>query len=314
MNGADGGSAAPGGLHRDAERGARMKSIGLMVMAVTLFSVLDAAAKVAAHTLPIFEITWFRYAIHFIVAAAVLNPWTTPGAWRVNRPFAQIVRAGLLTCMTFFNFMALRHLQLAETVSINFLAPLMITILSVLFLRERIGLHRIGAILVGFAGILMVTRPGLGGFHPAMIYSLLAMTGGALYALMTRSLAASESPGSMLLVMAGVPMLLLLPVQPFVFVMPPDTATWGLLLLCGVTGSLGHFLLILAHRYAPASVIAPFNYAQIIPMVLLGYLVFGDVPGLWTLAGAGVVIISGLYLLHRERTVARRRELLNGSK
>lgn len=307
QTGGPAGAGAPNGLHRDDERGARLKSIGLMVAAVTFFSLLDASAKVLSRDLPVLQITWLRYLIHFVVAAAILNPWTSPDAWRVTRPFAQVLRAGLLASMTIFNFMALRHLQLAETVSILFLSPLMITLLSVLFLGERIGLHRIAAILTGFAGVLLVTRPGLGGFHPAMIFSLLAMMGGALYALMTRSLAASESPGSMLLVLAGVPTLLLLPTQPFVFVMPPDAVSWGLLLVCGAMGALGHFLMILAHRSAPASVIAPFNYAQIIPMVLLGFLIFGDVPSLFTLAGAGLVILSGLYLFHRERRLSARR-------
>jgi drug/metabolite transporter (DMT)-like permease len=297
------GAAVPSHHQAELDRRARLKSIGLMIAGVTLFSVLDTSAKYASASVPIIEIVWFRYVIHFIAAAAVLNPWSSPTAWRMSRPYLQILRAVFLVGTTILNFLALRHLQLAETVSINFLSPLLISVLSVIFLAEQIGPRRIAAILVGFGGILLVTRPGLGGFDTAMLYSIGAMTCGSLYALMTRQLARTETAGSMILVLAAVPSILLLPVLPLVWVTPASLQTWALLVLCGLTGGFGHFLLILAHRHAPASVLAPFGYAQIVSMVGLGYLVFGDVPNHWTLLGAGVVIASGLYLFHRERTI-----------
>jgi drug/metabolite transporter (DMT)-like permease len=118
---------------------------------------------------------------------------------------------------------------------------------------------------------------------------------------MTRSLAMTESPGSMLLVIAAFPTVLLLPWLYAVWVTPPDLFTWLTLAGTGIFGGLGHFLLILAHRHVPASVLAPFGYTQIIGMVALGYLVFGHVPSPWTFAGASIIIASGLYLLAEER-------------
>lgn len=285
----------------------RLGAIGLMVAGVTLFSILDSCAKLAGHHLPVVEVAWFRYLFHFLAAAVILNPIAAPSAWRVRRPVAQALRAAFLAGSTIFNFLAMRDLQLAQTVSINFLSPLLIAALSVPLLGERIGPRRLAAIVVGFGGILLVTRPGLGHFQPAMLFSLGSMTCGSLYALMTRSLAATESAGSMLLVMASIPAVLMAPALPFIWVTPESPLVWGLLVTAGLTGAAGHFLLILAHRTASASTLAPFGYAQIVPMVTLGWLVFGDVPDLFTILGAAVVIASGLYLLHRERVTGAAR-------
>lgn len=297
-----------GTLLRDDVAGARLKGIALMVLAVTLFSVLDASAKLASHHIPIIEVVWFRYALHFLIAALLLNPFVSPASWRVGRWWPQVVRSIVLTSVTALNFLALRYLQLDETVTIAFLGPLIVAGLSVVFLREKIGPRRLAAIVVGFCGILVVTRPGFGAVHWAVIFSLGSVLCYSIYAILTRALAASESPGSMLLVMAGVPTIGLLPVLPSVWVQPQEPLVWGLLLITGIAGGLGHFCVILASRYAPASVLAPFIYAQILSMVALGYLIFGDVPTWWTLLGAAIVIASGLYLLHRERVVKNRPE------
>ncbi|UEM01540.1 DMT family transporter [Skermanella rosea] len=282
-------------------RSRRLQGIGLAVAAVTLFCFLDTLAKLSSRHVPTVEVVWFRYAIHFVLAMVFLNPWRSRSAWRTNRPFAQIGRAALLTLCTGLNFMALRYLQLVETVTIQFLGPLFIAILSVLFLKETVGPKRWAAIAVGFAGILVVTRPGVAEVHWAVLLSLASAATSAGYVIMTRSLAQSESPGSMLLVMAAFPTVALLPWLYAVWVPPPDLATWAMLGGAGFFGAAGHFLLILAHRHVPASVLAPFTYAQIIGMVTLGYLVFGHVPSPWTFAGAAIIIASGLYLLAQER-------------
>ena len=188
-----------------------------------------------------------------------------------------------------------------ETVTIQFLAPLCIALLSVVFLKETVGVRRWAAIAVGFVGILVVTRPGIAEVHWAVLLSLASVVSSAGYFIMTRSLAITESPGSMLLVIAAFPTVLLLPWLYAVWVTPPDLFTWLTLAGTGIFGGLGHFLLILAHRHVPASVLAPFGYTQIIGMVALGYLVFGHVPSPWTFAGASIIIGSGLYLLAEER-------------
>lgn len=286
----------------DEARRARFKAILLVLVAVTLFSVLDTAAKLLANRgVPVLQIVWTRYAVHFVLAAAILNPVLSPASWRVGRPVVQVVRALLLIGTTGLNFVAIKHLQLAETVTISFLGPLVICAISFVFLGERIGPRRIAAILVGFVGVLIVMQPGMDGFHPAMLLSLGSMTCYSVYAVLTRLLAGSESPGSMILVLAGVPTLVLLPFLPAVWHTPTDGMTLFLMLVTGLSGGGGHALVILAHRHAPASVLAPFTYVQIVSMIGAGYVLFGDVPTGATLAGAAVVIASGLYLLHRER-------------
>jgi drug/metabolite transporter (DMT)-like permease len=282
-------------------RSQRLQGIGLSIAAVTLFCFLDTLAKLSSQRVPTVEVVWFRYAMHFALAMVFLNPRRSRSAWRTRRPLAQIGRAMLLTMSTGLNFMALRYLQLVETVTIQFLAPLFIAVLSVIFLKETVGARRWVAIAVGFAGILVVTRPGVAEVHWAVLLSLASVVSGAGYFIMTRSLATTESPGSMLLVMAAFPTVLLLPWLYAVWVTPPDLFTWMTLAGTGVFGALGHYLLILAYRHVPASVLAPFSYTQIIGMVTLGYLVFGHVPSPWTFTGAAIIIASGLYLLAEER-------------
>ncbi len=282
-------------------RSRNLQGIGLIIAAVTLFCFLDTLAKLSSQRVPTVEVVWFRYAIHFALAMVFLNPWRSRSAWRTSRPRAQLARAVLLTLCTGLNFLALRYLQLVETVTIQFLAPLCIAVLSVIFLKETVGARRWAAIAVGFAGILVVTRPGLVEVQWAVLLSLASVVSSAGYFIMTRSLAMTESSGSMLLVMAAFPTVLLLPWLYATWVTPPDLLTWMMLAGTGVFGALGHYLLILAHRDVPASVLAPFSYTQIIGMVALGYLVFGHVPSAWTFAGASIIIASGLYLLAEER-------------
>jgi len=298
--------AAPAEAAAGRPGASRMRAIAYMVCGVTVFAGLDASAKFAARELPVLEVAWFRYFFHFVIAVAVLNPISAPTAWRISRPVAQALRAAMLVGSTLSNFLALRYLQLDQTVSINFLTPLVIAGLSAVLLGERIGPRRAAAILVGFGGILMVTRPGLGGFHPAMLLSLFTVLCNSGYNMLTRSLARTESPGSMLLVVAGVPCVVLLPALVLVFETPDRLELWFFMVATGVTGAGGHFLLILAHRHASASVLAPFGYAQIVGTIAIGWAMFGDVPDRWTLAGAAVVVASGLYLFHRERVTGAR--------
>lgn len=285
-----------------------MKALVPMFGATVTFAVLDSTAKLVSYHVPILEMAWFRYLINFILAAIVLNPWRTPEAWRFARPGLQVMRALLLTGMTVANFGALHYLQLAETTAIGFLSPLLITALSVLFLKEKIGPRRLIAILVGFSGVLLITRPGLGDFHPAMLLAIAGMASGAVYYLVTRQLATRVDPGSLVLSLAAVPSVVLLPVLPFIWVTPEGPLVWSLLLLIGVTGGFGHFLVMTAHRHASAAALAPYGYLQLVWMVISGYMLFSDIPSIFTLAGAGIVIASGLYLLHREQVVAAREQ------
>jgi drug/metabolite transporter (DMT)-like permease len=202
---------------------------------------------------------------------------------------------------TGLNFVALQYLQLDQTISIFFLAPLAIAVLAGPLLGEWVGWHRVLAIVVGFVGVLVVMHPGIGTLHWAMHLSLVATIGYALYNIATRYLAAYDPPE---VTQTYTPLAGVLLVAPFALAAwqwPQDLSLWVLFATLGLWGGLGHWLLILAHRIAPAGVLAPYIYFGLIWMSVAGYFVFGDVPTLWTLSGATIVILSGLYLFERER-------------
>lgn len=266
-----------------------------------VFALLDTTAKYAGYYVPILEVVWLRFLVNFVLAAIVYNPISQPRAWTMRHPVLQMARAGLLATVTVSNFLALHYLQLAENTTISFLTPLVITLLSVVLLGESIDRRRLIAILGGFVGVVLVTRPGFGGFHPAMLLALLSTLAGAGYNMLTRYLAVRESPGSMVLMLAGGPTLVLAPVLPFVWVTPDRPLLWGALLFIGAAGGYGHYLVLVAHRRSTAAALAPYTYASLIWMVVTGFLVFGDVPSGWTIAGALTVVVSGLYLLHQEQ-------------
>lgn len=284
------------------ERRRRLAGIGLMCAAVTCFAVLDATAKWLGREMDPILVTWFRYASGVALVSALLNPWTTPGLARTSRPWLQGLRSLLLLACTALNFLALEHLQLAQTISILFATPLLVALLAGPVLGETMGPRRLGAVAVGFVGVLVVTRPGLGAMHPAALYSVAGTVCYAVYALCTRVLARHDSTATTVFYSGLAGMVLLTPVLPMIWQAPPSPQAWALLGLLGVLGTVGHWLLILAHARAPAGVLSPFIYTQLVWMVALGYLVFGDWPDHWTLVGGGIVVASGLYLLAQERT------------
>jgi drug/metabolite transporter (DMT)-like permease len=197
--------------------------------------------------------------------------------------------------------MAFRYLQLDQALSILFSTPFLVAILAGPILGEWIGWRRWLAILVGFAGVLLVTRPGVGGMHWAAIYSVASAVFYSLYIVATRVLSGSDPSDTTLFYSNLVGAAAMLPVMPFVWTTPDDPWLIFLLIIFGAFGSFGHYLLIVGHRLAPASVLAPFMYTQLVWVTGFGYAVFGDIPNVWTIAGASIVIASGLYLLHRER-------------
>ncbi|QEL25580.1 DMT family transporter [Bosea sp. F3-2] len=280
---------------------ARLAAIGLMGVAVLLFSMLDASAKWLGQSMNPLQVVFARYAGSMILVLALINPWTHPGVLRTKRPWLQWGRSLLLLGSTALNFIALRYLQLAETISIMFAAPLLVALVSGPLLGEWPGPRRLAAIAVGFLGVLVVTRPGVGGMHPAALLSVLGCFCFAFYALSTRVLSGHDSSETTMIYSGAAGTLATIPLLPWIWETPQGLLPWLLMFAVGALGGFGHWLLILAHRLAPATVLAPFIYSQIVWMVLLGWLVFGQWPDRWTFAGAGIVIASGLYLLYRER-------------
>jgi drug/metabolite transporter (DMT)-like permease len=266
---------------------------------------LDTTAKYLNLYMSTLQVVWARYTGAFLFPFIVSNPWTQPGLVRTTRPVLQIVRSVLLLGSTLFNFAALRYLQLDEAISLVFSTPFFVAALSGPILGEWVRWRRWSAIAVGFLGVLVVVRPGPGTFQPAALLSLSAAVCYALYSIITRILARTDSNATTLFYSNVVGALALLPVVPFVWTTPSEPLVIALMVAAGAIGSCGHYLLIAAHRLAPAAVLSPFIYTEIVLVIAAGYLVFGDVPNRWTITGAAIVVASGLYILHREHQSAR---------
>ncbi len=274
-----------------------------MCGAVALFACLDATAKYLNTQMDSLEIAWARYTSAFVLTLIVSNPITHTGLLRTRSLKLQLIRSVLLVASTALNFLALRWLQLDEALSIIFTFPFIVAIISGPMLGEWIGWRRWSAIGFGFAGVLLITRPGLGGMHPAAFFSLAATICYGFYAVITRIVSRVDSNQTSLFYANFIGALVMLPVIPFVWQPPANWLIALMLAMIGVLGSAGHYFLIAGHKLAPASVLSPFIYTQLIWVVILGYLVFDHVPNGWTMAGAAMVIGSGLYLLYRERKV-----------
>lgn len=283
----------------------RLLAIGLICSCCVMFSLLDASAKWLGQSLHPMQAVWARYITSVIFVFVLINPWSHPGVLRTARPTLQVARSILLFLSTVFNFLALQHLQLAEAISIVFATPLLVALLAGPMLGEWVGPRRLIAIAVGFLGVLIVLRPGLGGLHPAAIFSVCGVVCYVFYSLWTRRLAAYDSSETTMVYSGLAGVVLATPWLPFIWKAPDTALSWVLLLLTGVFGGFGHWLLICAHRLAPAGILSPFIYTQLIWMLILGWLIFDQWPDRWTLTGGLIVVGSGLYLLWREREARR---------
>lgn len=281
----------------------RVRGILLMCLAGLCFSGLDTAAKLLVVDFTAMQVVFVRYLGHLAFTVASVGPTNLPRLWRTKRPALLIVRGFLLLFSTLFNFLALRYLALSETVSILFASPFLVAVLAGPMLGEWIGPRRWVAVLIGFTGVIVVTQPGTAGFQWAAMYSVVATISYAFYAIVTRTLAATDSNAVQQFYASLIATLAFLPVMPFVWIWPDDLLSVALMVATGFFGFFGHGFLISAHRHAPAAILSPFVYVQIIWMTVFGFFVFNHVPTTANLIGACIVVSSGLYLLFRERRI-----------
>jgi len=239
-----------------------LRGIAFVLASTFIFSLSDAIGKFLTGYLPVTEIAWIRYII-FVGFAFALVLRSGPGRFRVRRPGLQILRGlGLLGSALAFIF-SLRYLPLADASAIGFISPLLTSMLAIPLLGEVVGMQRWIGGIVGLIGVLIVVRPGTGAFHPAALLVLLSSTSWALSSVLTRILVGADSPTATLMWSAMTGAVVLTALQPFDFVLP---TAWqlGLLLMLGIIASGGQYLTVLAYRHAAASVLAPFNYVQLI--------------------------------------------------
>lgn len=289
---------------RDARR---LAGITLMCAAPVFFASLDATGKrLAAEGVDPLLTTFMRYAVNVALVTAFLNPVTRPGVARSHRFPLQVLRSLLLFGSTACNFLALRSLQLAETVAIQFAAPLAVALLAGPLLGEWSSRLRLAAVAAGFLGVLVIVRPDALAAQPAMLFSLGNMLFYALYVIVTRKLAAHDSSATTVFYTGLAGLALMSPLLPWIWTAPASASVWAMLVAVGLFGTAGHWLLVLAHARAPASLLAPLIYTQILWSVLLGFWLFGDVPSPGTLVGALIIVASGLVLIGEDRLARRR--------
>jgi drug/metabolite transporter (DMT)-like permease len=280
--------------------------IGLVILAIGLFTVMDAIGKGLMARYPVPQVVWARYFFQLSWMLLLIPRVGLTGLVRTTRPGMNIVRGLLLAVSTIFMFSAISFVPLADAYTITFIAPLLVTVFSIPLLGERVGWRRWSAVLAGFIGVLIVIRPGFGMAHWALALPLVTAVGFALYQILTRKVSGTpgETAFAMLFHLAWVGTVMLTAVVPFVW-QPIAPLDWLPMAAMGALGGLGHLILIRALTIAPASLLAPFAYTQIAWALLLGYLVFGDVPDVWMLLGGAVIVASGLYVFYREAVLGR---------
>ncbi len=284
-----------------------VKAIMLMCIAVALFTCIDATAKylIVVSQLPMTQVVWVRFLGQFLAIVIALGLVAVPGLLKTKKMKQQLLRSLMLLSSTLFNFIALKFLRLDQTTTINFLTSLTVALLAGPVLGEWVGWRRLVAIAIGFGGVLVAVRPGFATFEPAFLFSFACMLSYAVFSLLTRYLAPHDSSEVTLFYSLLIGTYVMAPFAIIDWMWPADIITWVAMVSLGFWGALGHYIFIVAHRYAPASTISPFIYLSLITHSTAGYVIFGAVPDVWTLAGAVIVIASGLYILRREQVRAR---------
>lgn len=286
----------------------RTNAIGLGIVFILLSSIIFApltqtATKFLAGDFPVFQIILFRSIGHAFWMLLFFLPQHGVSMFRANRPWLHLARSALLFGSTMLWISAVSAVPLATAGAINFTAPVFVVILSIPMLREKVGLHRWAAVILGFTGALIVIQPGGGGFQVEYLLLLGAAFLFAIYQILTRLGAGSDSEAtsSFYTVLVGLVAGLLVAPWNYVSPGPGDWVAWSAFAAIGLLGGIRHYLVVKAYAQAPASVVSPFFYCELVGVTLLGFLVFGDIPPSTTWSGAAIIILCGLYIAHRER-------------
>lgn len=286
----------------------RLLGIGLVLLGYFAFTIIDSCAKWLSQRsgLPTTEVVFVRYAGQLLLVCAFFVPTHGKALVATKRPWLEIARGLCLMGSTIGNFTAIYFLPLTVTSSISFTMPLILCALSIPLLGEHVGWRRWLAIAIGFCGVLVIVQPGTAAFHPAVFVSLIGAVFTALYMLLTRKLAGVDPVANQQFYAAASATICLIPLAIWGgWVWPTDVAGWFCFVMIGAAALIGHQVITTAHHFAPASVLAPFGYFQIIYMTASSWLIFNQPPEIWIFVGAPIVIASGLYIWLRERQLSK---------
>jgi len=279
--------------------------VGLLLMcaACALFPIMNGFVKLLAATYDPAQIVWFRISMHLVLVPLVFVPRLGLGLFRTRRIGLQVASSVMMLVSTLCFFFAVKDIPVAEAIAVSFVAPLAVVLLAWPLLGERITPVRLGAVLLGFAGVLVVIRPGSAVFQWASVLLVGSALCYAMYQIIIRRVAGTDHPATSIFYSVLLGTVLMSFVVPFVWKTPASWGDWALLCSLGVLGGLGHYCIAQAMTYASANFLAPFNYTQMIGSVIVGYLLFSEVPDLYVWLGSGLIVGAGLMVGWQSRKV-----------
>lgn len=267
----------------------------VMVLGMIILASTDAVSKYLTLSFAVIQILWIRYMVFALIGSFLVLKKSGVQGLRTKRPIAQVVRALILTGTNFMAVLTLSLMPMADAHAILAIAPLMVTAVSAPILGEVIGQRRWIAVSVAFAGVLIILRPGVGVFDPVSLIPLAVAVSFSAYTVLTKVISRDDENETTLFYTGVIGLISLTTIGPF-FWIQPDPIDWFWLLLAAVLGSMAHVFIITALHLAPASVLQPFNYTMLVWATLLGYLIFNNLPDVWTVLGALTIVASGLFV------------------
>ena len=281
-----------------------MKAITFNLLAWVMLPIMDGFAKYLSSDLPVLQITWARYFFTVAFTLPIMFFFFRKNLVWTDKPKLQLIRGLILLTANVCFFYSISIISLAKALTLAFIAPLIVTAFSPIFLGEKVGFRRWSAVIIGFIGSMVVIRPG---FVEINLASLAALGTGVMYGfylIITRKLSSSDNPLLTLLLTGVVGAIIISFVMPFVWI-KPTLNQWSMMAAIGIFACVGHLFIILSLKYADASKLAPFSYFEIVTNIIIGYYFFSDFPDKWTFLGLFIITLSGIYISRRENIVKR---------
>ena len=281
-----------------------MKAITFNLLAWVMLPIMDGFAKYLSSDLPVLQITWARYFFTVAFTLPIMFFFFRKNLVWTDKPKLQLIRGLILLTANICFFYSISIISLAKALTLAFIAPLIVTAFSPIFLGEKVGFRRWSAVIIGFIGSMVVIRPG---FVEINLASLAALGTGVMYGfylIITRKLSSSDNPLLTLLLTGVVGAIIISFVMPFVWI-KPTLNQWSMMAAIGIFACIGHLFIILSLKYADASKLAPFSYFEIVTNIIIGYYFFSDFPDKWTFLGLFIIIFSGIYISRRDNIVKR---------
>jgi drug/metabolite transporter (DMT)-like permease len=278
--------------------------IYMCLATLLVIPLMNTFAKTLVADFHVIQVVWARFTGHLLCMTLLFFPNRGWRLYRSNNIRLQLLRSTLMMISNSCFIGGLATVALASASAIMFTAPLVVTILAVVMLGERVGWHRRIAVVVGLLGALIIIRPGMsidGSGNAGALLIVVSAVSFSFYQILTRKLAPVDSPETLIIYTALIASIVMSAIVPFYFTAPASVWQWLMMILLGIAGAFAQFFIVKAVQYAPVSVVAPFQYAELIGATLFGLLIFRQFPDGWTWLGAAIIVACGMYIAYRER-------------